>query len=139
MKNVLLGSLLCSVFLFVSCHKSMDESKTTSQLSGKWYLKKWTANDVSGGVSRPSSDTYDPGDYLQFNSGGQLLARVDSENSQGTWQLLNNNKNLLINSRVLDTPDEGFDIRTLTASNLVLYVKEVSGTSYSETTIYLEK
>ncbi|MBE7170167.1 MAG: hypothetical protein INR73_06235 [Williamsia sp.] len=140
MKSVLL-SLFCSVFLFLSCSKSKDtaEVKAESQLIGKWYLKKWVANDVSGTGSRPSSGNYNASDYLQFESGGKLTARVDAQLSLATWQLLDNNKKLWIISTVLDTPDDGYQIKTLNSSSLVLYVKEGTGTSYSEMTIYLEK
>ena len=140
MKSVLF-SLICSVILFTSCNKNKDtaEIKTESQLVGKWYLKKWVSNDVSGTGSRPGTGSYDAGDYLQFEPGGKLTARVDRRLSTAAWQLLDNNKKLWIISTVLDTPDDGYLIKTLTGSNLVLYAKEGSGTSYSEMTIYLEK
>ena len=140
MKIVLL-SLFCSVLLFTSCSKSKDteEIKTESGLVGKWYLKRWVANDVSGTSSRPSNGNYDAGDYLQFEAGGKLTARVDARLSVAAWQLLDNNKKLWIISTVLDTPDDGYQIKTLNSSSLVLYVKETSGASYSEMTIYLQK
>lgn len=140
MKNVRFALLfLCTCWL-ASCSKSTDEIKTESALIGKWSLKREISTRVNGAYSQKDTGYFDPGEYLQFVSGGQLIARVDNQTSQSYWKLLDENKTLWIEDNgSLDVPENGYEIKTLNSTNLILYAKEGTSANYYDVTIYLEK
>ena len=140
MKSQLFIMLLLAGFFFMSCKKESNGTSSVSQLSGRWNLKSWMSNTVSGTSSRKDTANYAPGQYLQFESGGKCIANLDNEITYTTWKISDDKKKLWIaQNGTIDAPDDGFDILILNNNSLNLYSKEISGSSKYEITIYLVK
>ena len=141
MKQLTLAGMFSIILLMTACSKTTDEIKVESKLTGKWMLKRWSGNDLIGSQNRPSSGTYEVGEYMQFESGGQFIILVDNKITQSYYKLLDNNTRLyIVPANGIDIPDDGYEIKTLTDHTLVLYWKELRGTTIvSDVTIELAK
>ncbi|RYG04698.1 MAG: hypothetical protein EOO02_05535 [Chitinophagaceae bacterium] len=66
--------------------------------------------------------------------------RTDGTVYQAAWRLIDDGKTILITGNDdVDAPDEGFQIKSISNSNLELYSREDDGSDYYESTIYLTK
>src|SRR5690349_726729 len=139
MKQLFLFTLLSAV-TFLSCHKSNQETEAGSKLLGKWILKNDVTTYFNGIQIVTNTSNFQPNEYMQFETGGRFLIRVDEEITQTSWKLLDNDKTLYITPvGDLDVPEDGYEIKTLNDHNLVLYWKEPAGTSGYSVTINLER
>ena len=76
MKNSIFPSVLCLIFLFISCTTDDEQDDSTNIivvkkeiLVGKWYF----VDEVVNGVSIPYNDHEDCGkDYIEFKENGTL-------------------------------------------------------------------
>ncbi len=133
MKNTL-TLLLLSVLVFSSCKKEKDSEELTTErkLIGKWYLKSFTYLN--------QTNQYTDGEYLIFESGGKLTANTDNIITYSTWDLLDEGKTLfIVDNGTLDVPNNGFKIKSITKTTMVLYGLEAGDPPSSAVTINLEK
>ncbi|RYY22126.1 MAG: hypothetical protein EOO04_16545 [Chitinophagaceae bacterium] len=134
------GLLIMMLVLASTACKKSDDNKSEDNLTGKWNLNRWVVKEVAANNTWNDSDTYDPGQYLQFDGSGKCVAFVDGELSNTTYELLDNGKTLWIKeNNTLDLPAAGFTIQKLTSKELELYSKETDASSTYEITIYLNK
>ncbi len=136
MKKSFLLMLVALVF-FTACKK--DDAPSENKIIGKWMLDKAVSVGVSSGSPYNETDIFDAGDYLNFKADGTCTAVVEGSLSTTVWELLDNNRLLIVDNGVLDVSDTGYDIKELTNNSLQLYVKEAFGADYGEVTIYLKK
>lgn len=117
---------LAGTALFTSCNKSVSPQTSQQQIEGKWTIQSAIGYYVMADTSRRDTTYFTASDYVQFNADG-TLAIHDSVNDPGKtitgkWSI-QNNKLLITESSYMDYPG-GFDISTLTSSNLQLYYKQ---------------
>lgn len=137
-KSILLTGLLSIGVFLASCDKDKDnqELSAESKLLGKWSFKSYVYWDGT----QSQTHTYPPGQYLQFETGGKLTAKVDNAITYSAWQLLDEGKTLFIQDNgTLDVPENGYEIKTLTETSLVLFGNEANAPAAEGTTVYLEK
>ncbi|MEP6927235.1 MAG: hypothetical protein ABI834_06335 [Ginsengibacter sp.] len=122
---ILLASVLSS------CKK--DKAETTAQK----VQHNWTIVNEIDNFHDASGDHIDTingvaGDFINFNSNGTVTSHFDGSDDSGNYSLLNDTQ-ISINGLT-------FTIKTLTDSQLVLYVKDViSSDEYDEETINLKR
>ncbi len=121
--------LLASVFS--SCKK--DKAQTATQK----VQHNWTLIDVVDNSHDASGDNITTtnaiaGDFMNFNSNGTVTFQIDGQRDSASYSMVSDTQILLAT--------ETFTIKTLTDSQLVLYIKDViSATDYDEETINLKR
>ncbi len=131
MKKILYLSLI--VLLGLGCNKNKDEITIT----GKWYVRGLELNEFYNGSSHYSSETPNPGAYIELKSDGTLFAVSISSFSSGTWVKSGNTLFLYPTSGL---PEE-WTIKKLTGNDLEIYNtdKDSFPTDYYEVTVFFNR
>jgi len=102
-------------------------------LEGKWMFVSKTINHHYLDKDNINITPASSGDYFSFTTDGKLLLRLLGFDDNSTYSILPNNKILLYGA---DT----FDIKTLSATQLILYRKDVvAAENYYEETYTFQK
>ena len=103
------------------------------KLIGKWTFVNATTNEHYSNADHITTLSGNPGDYMDFTNGGKVNLRFFSVQDTSKYTLIKNTQ------LVFDDVDQ-FDLKTLTATELVLYRKIVySAAAYKEETYSLKK
>lgn len=128
MKKSLFLSMLAVSALVYSCKKNNDQSS----IVGKWNLLTIYDNNTVSGVNHKDTTSYPSGSYtVEFTSNGKMYEKYNSFADTSTYKVEGS-------KLIVDTYDT-LKINTLSASDLQLYSKEVSGSNTYETTINLKR
>ncbi|HEX8277701.1 MAG TPA: hypothetical protein VF540_03370, partial [Segetibacter sp.] len=124
--------VLLSGSLILACKKNDDNNNNNSaileKLKGKWTVNNYTTNQYYSNSSHLTTISVNPGDYIEFSTDGKLYIRLFSSVDTLAYSIVPNNR---IVFDYIDT----FDIKTLTANQLVLTNKKAdSEQSYYEQT-----
>ncbi|MEJ7912748.1 MAG: hypothetical protein WKF70_06315 [Chitinophagaceae bacterium] len=126
-------TVIAGIFL-AGCSKKSDDpdsgdiTKVTQMLEGKWVFASYTKNNHRSSRDNVSSTSGSPGDYVTFANDGKVMLRLLGYDDVSTYSVRANNKLLFYGPDV-------FDIKTLSASRLELYRKDIiSTTDYTEET-----
>ena len=97
-------------------------------VEGKWMFINYTTNHHYAHKDNIKTTPASPGDYVSFAMDGKLILRLLNFDDNSTYSVLPNNKILLYGADI-------FDIRTLSATELILHRKDVVGSEdyYEET------
>ena len=122
-------------YMLVACEKDDDEPEL---IVGKWTLVKDDYVERQDGQENSYSENYGPGQFIDLKSDGSFLIILTSETFTGSWQVSGNRLYFRGNAD-LDVPEDGYEIRKLTQSELQLYHGEVDGSYSYEITLYLSR
>lgn len=136
MKNIL--KLLPFIVLALVAPSCNDDDEDPELIVGKWNLVKEDYVDRYDGFEDSGTYHYSPGEFIEFKADGPLLVVLTDETFGGSWRISDGRLYLLGNAD-LDVPEDGFEIRKLTKSELQLHARDIDGTDYYESTIYLSK
>lgn len=134
MKKILVSLLV--VFTLVGsttitgCKKDKEASKQ-EQIVGNWNMDKIYFEMSLLGETSKDTTVFEDGEYVNFKADGTLT----SNDGNGTWEVTGNKL------KVVD-PEDGpqeFEIKKLDGTQLQLYVKEVEGDNYFESTMFLKR
>ena len=132
MKKLLLFATAIVLIAAVSSSCKKDKQTTAQKVQHNWTLVSETDNshDVSGDNIDTTAGVQ--GDFINFNVNGTLTSQFDGAADNGIY-ILTSDTEISINGIA-------FTIKTLTATQFVLYFKQVlSSTDYVETTINLKR
>lgn len=135
MKKSIYITLLVAAAL-VACKKdtSNPAPTTSQQLQAKWHYVSSVINNYYSGAPHMITLTGNATDYADFRNDGKLYSFTLGSYDTAAYAILSDSK------LWIDTPQDEFEIRTLTGSDCVLYNKEViSATEFTETTVTLHK
>ncbi len=127
--------VVAGVCIISGCKKNVASE---GSLIGKWIF--FQIDDVghysTGQPSGTFTQSFDGGSFMQFNANKTFNAVIDL-NYDGTWQISGNS--LLLTNTGDSTVSTIFDVRTLTSSELVLYLNQPNDSGYVESTWHLKK
>jgi|SRR5690242_11774773 len=118
-------------FSFTACKK--EKTKTAAeQIVGTWQLTSIVYNEHTNGADHTiSSNDFTSSDTYEFRADGTVYATVQGSSDNSTYTISDN--------KLTITDDDTYDIKTLDAHNMVLYVKDVNGADYTEATITFKR
>ena len=127
--------LITVILLGISCKKdSPSQTKTTQEkLLGKWNLISGVDNDYYSGSSHITTTTFLPGDYMEFKSDGTASNHQSGSVFTYDYGIVNDSKIWI------GLPDQFYDLKILTETDLQFYQKNISGADYYESTTTLKK
>ena len=133
MKKVLLftTAIILMASVFSSCKK--NKSETTSQkVQHNWTLVSIIDNSHDASGDNIVTTAAVSGDFMNFNTNGTATFQIDATPGTSSYSIVSDTQILLAT--------ETFTIKTLTSTQLVLYIKDViSATDYDEETINLKR
>lgn len=124
MKKLLIITLLLigNAMAFTGCSKKNDDGSSSgsvskSKLVGKWLYVKFVENG--------DTETFEDGEYFQFNADGTAYDTMDGDNAQ--WSLSGNKITFIVDGK----PNVA-TVQKLTSSELVLFYQDAdrSATAY---------
>ena len=122
-----------------ACSKKSDDTgaadtdKVKQMLGGKWVFVSYTRNHHTADKDNISTTPASSGDYVTFGSDGKLQLRLLGYDDVSTYSVLAAGKLIFYGPDV-------FDIKTLSATELRLYKKDVISTKdYIEETYVFTK
>ena len=119
-----------------ACKKDTDDkayNAALEKLIGKWTFVNATTNQRYSNADHLTTVSAEPGDYMDFTNGGKVNLRFFGVPDISKFTLIKNTH------LVFDDVDK-FDLKTLTATELVLYRKIIySAAAYKEETYFLKK
>ncbi len=134
MKKILRAFAILAFFSisFTACKK--EKTKTTSEkIIGTWQVTNVVYNDHTNGTDNTiSSNAFTAADTYEFKADGSVYANVKGSSDSSTYTISADNKLTI-------TDDDTYDIKTLDDHSLVLYVKDISGSDYTEGTITFKR
>ncbi|HZI68525.1 MAG TPA: lipocalin family protein [Hanamia sp.] len=118
-------------FSFTACKK--EKTKTAAeQIVGTWQLTSIVYNEHTNGADHTiSSNDFTSSDTYEFRADGTVYATVQGSSDNSTYTISDN--------KLTITDDDTYDIKTLDAHNMVLYVKDVNGADHTEATITFKR
>ena len=137
-KTIFPNLLLAAVALYgISCKK---ESATKTQIQtnqekilGKWNLVSEVVNNYYNGSSHITTYNFQAGDYMDFKAGGNVTEHKSGSPFTYQYGFINESTIWLL------VPDKKYNLGSLTASDLQMATKEVTGTDYYESTLNLKR
>ena len=136
MKTTIRWSLLLISLSFMACKKESPATqvKTTQEkLLGKWNLVSEVTNDYYGGSSHLTTYNFQPGDYTEFKNDGKFTEYKSGTFDTYDYGIIDDSKIWMLLTNNI------YELKILTASDLQLYKKEISGTDYYESTLTMKK
>jgi hypothetical protein len=133
MKKVFLftTAMVLLAAVFSSCKKNKTET-TTQKLQHNWTLVSIIDNSHDASGDDIVTTTATAGDFMNFNANGTATFQFDATPGTVSYSIISDTEILLAT--------ETFTVKTLTNTQLVLYVKDViSATDYDEETINLKR
>lgn len=123
------------VMPLVSCKKeSATQPKTTQEkLLGKWNWISEVTNDYYGGMPHITTYNFPTGDYMEFKSDGKVTQYNSGSAMTYDYGIIGDTKIWLVVANNI------YELKALTASDLQLYKKDVSGADYYESTLHLKR
>lgn len=132
-----LAALLLTIVLApsVSCKKeTATQPKTTREkLLGKWNWISEVTNDYYGGMPHITTYNFPAGDYMEFKSDGKVTEYQSGSALTYDYGIIGESKIWLLAAYNI------YDVKLITASDLQLYKKDVSGADYYESTLNLKR
>lgn len=115
-----------------ACKKNDVQQTPLQKLQAKWFLVTDVYNDHYSGADHTTTLTGTANDYAEFKTDGNVFSSVSGYTNTTPYNLINDTK--------LKIDTDTYDIKTLTANSLVLYIKTLyGGTDYDEETITFKK
>lgn len=116
--------------VFFSCKKAKE---TTSQkLKHKWTIVSEVDNSHDSGGDDINTSVGIAGDFLNFNANGTVTSQFEGSADTSTYSLISDTE--------ISISGETFTIKTLSDTQLVLYVRNtISATDYDESTVNLKR
>jgi hypothetical protein len=133
MKIKFLIILLLPGMGFISCKKESTSTTTRDKLLGKWNSISEITNDYNNGVPHISTYNFSAGDYMEFNSNWRITQYQSGSSLTYDYGIIDESMIWMV------IPGKNYEIKVLSASDLQLYSKTVSGSDYSESTLILKK
>jgi len=133
MKKVFLctTAIILIASVFTSCKK--DKAQTATQkVQHNWTLVNVVDNSHDANGDNIQTTTAASGDFMDFKSNGTVSFQIDGQPGTVSYSMVSDTQLLFAT--------ETFTIKTLTDTQLVLYIKDVvSATDYDEETINLSR
>lgn len=133
---IILCTTIC-IALF-SCKKEStppaSTPKTTQEkLLGKWNWISEVVNNYHSGMPHISTYNFPAGDYMEFKSNGTVTQSNSGVAFTFGYGMIDQTKIWLV------ATSEIYEIKELTASDLQLYTKDVTGPDYVERTLNFKR
>lgn len=140
MKKILLP-ILALIFIVSACKKEAGHANGNQLIVGTWYYTNDTTKSYKNGVLQSTVTNLivnDHTNYAKYVSGGTGNALVLGFYNTFTWSISGNTVTLItpavtINGLTIPATNEPWTIRTLTATNMVLYNSETSNDNSGNT------
>ena len=133
MKKVFLctTAIILIASVFTSCKK--DKAQTTTQkVQHNWTLVSVVDNSHDANGDNIDTTAAVSGDFMNFSSNGTVSLQVGGQPGTVSYSMVSDTQLLFAT--------ETFTIKTLTDTQLVLYIKDaISATDYDEETINLQR
>jgi hypothetical protein len=132
MKKIL--SLTASIILLglisFSCKKAKET--TAQKLQHKWTIVSEVDNSHDSGGDDINTSVGVAGDFLNFNADGTVTSQFEGSADTSTYSLISDTE--------ISISGETFTIKTLSDTQLVLYIRDIiSATDYDESTVNLKR
>lgn len=131
MKTKIISAILIMCIGFIACKKDSTTQPVTNQqkILGKWNLISTVANDHYSGTDHITTTTWVAGDYIDFRTNGKAYQYSGGSYDTASYGFINDTK------LWFQSTNYAYDIKTLTDTDLELYIKLViNSTDYSEAT-----
>lgn len=136
-KTILAALLFTAAILpWVSCKKesaSQDPKSTQEKLLGKWNWISEVTNNYYSGMPHITTYNFPAGDYMEFKSDGKVTEYQGGSTMTYDYGIIGDTKIWLVVASNI------YDLKSITASDLQLYKKDVSGPDYDESTSNLKR
>lgn len=133
MKKVFLctTAIILIVSVFTSCKK--DKAQTATQkVQHSWTLVNVVDNSHDANGDNIQTTAATSGDFMDFKSNGTVSFQIGGQPGTVSYSMVTDTQLLFAT--------ETFTIKTLTDTQLVLYIKDaISATDYDEETINLQR
>ncbi len=116
-----------------SASRELQYYKESNLVVANGVLQIITKKETVANKDNVNTTSASSGDYISFTTDGKLVLRILSFDDNSTYSILPNNKILLYGA-------DAFDIKTLSATQLILYRKDViSAEDYYEETYTFQR
>ena len=145
MKKLLLFGF-ATVLVFTACKKKTEEvvpvvpvKTTTEKIQAVWKVTSLVYNDFYSNANHPFTQTGIATDYVDFRTNGKVYVQFGNPSSASSRDT---SSYTIVNDNTIKIDTDNFEIKTLTANQLVLYNKTINSTTpleYDESTFNLNK
>ena len=135
MKSITLTILAAFLIAFLPACKKTDNLTPQQKLLGKWHLQTILTHDHIAGADHTSTYTGTANDYVDFRSDGKVYSNVQGQPDTSFYALTGDTKLEIFSTNYSDS----YDVKTLTSSTFVVYVKTSYNNNYSEETSTFNK
>ncbi len=131
-KLFLFTTTILLLFFFLSaCKKNKDET-TAEKLQHKWTIVDLTDNYHDASGDNIDNTAGMPGDFINFDANGTYTSQSSGSTDSGVYSLIGDTQ--------ISIDGDTSTIKTLTSTQLVLYLKYVyTASEYEEFTINLKR
>ena len=135
MKTKLISIVLLISMSFIACKKESTTlpNPNIQKLIGKWNTVSEVTNDYYSGSSHITTYNYPAGDYSEFKIGGKFYSYSSGSTVDADYGFIN------ASNIWIGLPSNLLEIKILTATDLQLYQKTISGADYTEVTTNFKK